>query len=77
MRFEFALVLIVVGLPGAVWPYEVARFGEQIDAIGSKRAASEVKPTDWNVTITRLIGGGMVAIGVTILLVVAWDVLIA
>jgi MFS family permease len=32
-RFDATtIVLLVFGLPGAIWPYEIARFGEQWDA---------------------------------------------
>lgn len=59
-----AVVLLVFGLPGAVWPYKYARFEERIDAIGSKRSWSEVEPADWKVRLTRVIGTAMVIGGV-------------
>lgn len=60
-------LIIAFGLVGAVWPYEVARFEEQIDAIGSKRSASEVEPADWKVYLTRIFGAGFVLLGVLVL----------
>lgn len=64
-----AFVLLLFGLPGAVWPYEMARFEERIDSIGSKRAWSEVEPADWKVALTRVVGVGMVLVGLLGLLV--------
>lgn len=58
-----AAILILFGLPGAVWPYGVARFEEMVDSIGSKRSMYDVEPADWKVTITRIVGVGMVLIG--------------
>ncbi len=58
------LFLLLFGLPGAVFPYELARLGEQIDAIGSTTPAEEVEPADWNVTLTRMICIVMAAFGV-------------
>lgn len=63
-----SIMLIAFGLPGAIWPYKLARFGEQLDAIGSKRSWSEVEPADWNVALTRIIGLAFVTFGVVGLL---------
>lgn len=76
MKLDVALFLLVFGLPGAIWPYRIARFGEQIDAIGSTREESEVEPADWNVMLTRIAGVGMVAGAVVLLFEVAWIALI-
>lgn len=57
------IIMVIVGLPGAIWPYKLSRFGEQIDAIGSKRSWSEVEPADWKVGLTRFSGIGMVIVG--------------
>jgi len=59
-----ALILILFGLPGAVFPYKIAKFGEMLDAIGSKRRSSEVEPAGWNVTLTRIGSLAMVLVGV-------------
>ena len=56
-------VLLVFGLPGAVWPERVATFEEQLDSIGSRRSWSEVEPTDWKVGFTRASGILMTVIG--------------
>lgn len=50
------LFLLLGGLLGALWPYKVAKFGEQWDSIGSKRSWSSVEPADWNVMLTRGLG---------------------
>jgi hypothetical protein len=64
MDVGVALILLLFGLPGTVWPYKTARLGEQFDSIGSKRSWSEVEPADWKVTLTRVVGVVMVLIGV-------------
>jgi hypothetical protein len=46
---------LAAGLHGVLRPYKTAKFGEQLDAIGSKRAAQRVEPADWNVTLTRVV----------------------
>lgn len=51
-------LIIGFGLLGALRPYEVARFEESVDAIGSKRSSSEVEPAEWKVAVTR--GTGMI-----------------
>lgn len=38
--------LLFLGAISAIWSYETAKFGEQLDAIGSKRRMSEVEPAD-------------------------------
>lgn len=48
----------------AAWPYRLARFGERLDAIGSKRSWSEVEPAGWKVLVTRIAGVGIILIGV-------------
>ncbi|GAB3679433.1 hypothetical protein GCM10028857_00810 [Salinarchaeum chitinilyticum] len=60
--------LLAFGLAAVIWPYEIARFEERIDAIGSKRSWSEVEPADWRVTLTRGIGVVFVLIGFGFLL---------
>ena len=44
--------------------YGFARFGEQLDAIGSKRRASEVEPAEWKVGLTKVTGVVLALIGV-------------
>jgi hypothetical protein len=50
------------------YAYEITRFQEQIDAIGSTTRSSEVEPADWNVALTKGIGVLFAAIGVVWLL---------
>lgn len=57
----------VLGLPALIWPYESAKLGEQLDAIGSSRRMAEVEPAGWKVSLTKfmgiaLSGGGVVAV---------------
>ena len=61
-------LLVGFGLLGAVWPHRVAHFEEQLDAIGSKRSASEVDPAEWKVTLTRGIGVVLALFGVAVFL---------
>ena len=63
-----ALLLVLFGIPGAVFPYRMARIEERMDLIGSKRAWSEVEPAEWKVLLTRVVGVGMSFVGVIILL---------
>lgn len=56
-------LLLVFGIPAAIWPYQLARFEEQLDSIGSKRSWSEVEPADWKVLLTRIMGAGMTLFG--------------
>lgn len=60
------LVLGPVVLLGGVAIYryarEISRFQEQIDAIGSKTPKHEIEPADWNVALTKVLGG-FVAVG--------------
>ena len=68
MNGGLALLLVLLGIPGAAFPYRVARFEERMDSIGSKRAWSEVEPAEWKVLLTRVVGAGMLFVGVIILL---------
>ncbi|WP_135820153.1 hypothetical protein [Halostella litorea] len=58
-----AFFLLVFGIPGAIWPYKLARFEEQLDSIGSKRSWDKVEPADWKVSLTRIVGVGMALFG--------------
>ncbi|WP_338729171.1 hypothetical protein [Haladaptatus sp. DJG-WS-42] len=57
------IFLLLAGLPAALWPYRLARLGEQVDAIGSTTPLAGVEPADWNVLLTRVIGVGMILVG--------------
>ncbi|KAB1187157.1 MULTISPECIES: hypothetical protein [Haloferax] len=65
--FVVGVGFLAIGLSGAVKPYQVTRFLEQLDAIGSKTSWDEVEPADWNVTLTRFGGIFMTALGVAYL----------
>lgn len=60
-------LVLAVGLVCALRPYAVARFEEQIDAIGSTRSLSEVEPAGWKVTLTRVLGIGIALFGTLVL----------
>ena len=64
----FILSLLVAGVPCALWPYRMARLGEQFDAVGSKTPQSEVEPAGWNVMLTRVVGVAMTLTGLMMLL---------
>lgn len=53
----------LLGLAMAVAPYRVARFQEQLDAIGSTRRREAVEPADWNVQLNRILGVVVVLFG--------------
>ena len=61
-------LIVAFGLVNVVWPYKVARFEEQLDAIGSKRSWDEVEPAEWKVTLTRGIGVVIALFGVAVFL---------
>jgi len=50
----------------AIKPYELSRFEERLDAIGSKRSWSEVEPADWTVALTRVFGVGITLFGLLV-----------
>jgi len=64
-RIVLGALMLIVGGAAVVSPYEVARFEEMIDAIGSTRRASEIEPADWKVTVTRIAGGVLVLVGLS------------
>lgn len=62
---------ILVSLLGGVMmarPRQVARFQEQMDAIGSKRRLADVEPADWNVSLNRLGGAIILLVGIVAIL---------
>ncbi|WP_247729358.1 hypothetical protein [Halovivax limisalsi] len=63
MVLGLGILLLVIGVPTAVWPYEIARFEEQLDSIGSKRSWSDVEPADWKVALNKYLGIGMAGFG--------------
>ena len=63
----FGLLFLVFGGVGVVYPRPVARFGEQLDAIGSTTSMDEVEPTDWNVVLTRVVSVVFVLFGLGLL----------
>ncbi|WP_256297386.1 hypothetical protein [Haloarchaeobius salinus] len=56
-------VVAVFGVVGYRYAYELSRFSEQLDAIGSKRAAAEVEPADWKVALERGVSGLLAIVG--------------
>jgi hypothetical protein len=61
-----AVLLVVFGVPSVVWPYELARVSEQLDSVGSTRRWEDVEPAGWKVTLTRVSGAAMVAVGLVL-----------
>lgn len=63
------LVLLVGGTVGYRYAYELARFGERVDSIGSTTQWNEVEPAHWNVYLNKVIAvtaaliGGLVLLG--------------
>jgi hypothetical protein len=64
----FGVLLILIGGVNVRFARGMARFSEQLDAIGSKRRWSEVEPADWKVMLTRISGVALVVIGFGLLL---------
>jgi len=60
------LLMILLGGVMALRPYDVARFNEQVDAIGSTRRFSDVEPADWNVLLHRISGGLVLLVAVLV-----------
>ena len=69
METILGVLLLITGVPAAIWPYKFARVNEQIDAIGSKRPAYAVEPADWNVRLTRIVGIVLVIAGAWLLII--------
>lgn len=57
------IVVLLFGLPMAIWPYRIAKVKEMLDAIGSTRSSARVEPAGWYVTLTRIFGVGMSLLG--------------
>jgi hypothetical protein len=64
----FGVFLIIVGGVNVKFARGMARFSEQLDAIGSKRRWSEVEPAEWKVVLTRISGVVLLVIGSGMLL---------
>lgn len=58
----WAVLLVVIGIPLACWPYRVTLLHETIDAIG-RRSAGPVEPADWYVSLTRVGGIAFLLVG--------------
>lgn len=67
-RVILGVILVGLGLAAAVWPYRVAKIDETLDAIGRK-PAGPVEPAGWSVTVTRLVGVGIVVAGLWLVVV--------
>lgn len=62
-----SVLFVAFGLPAAVYARRIARFNEQLDAIGSTRSGT-VEPAGWHVALTRISGVVLVSAGVAGLL---------
>ncbi|SIR98666.1 hypothetical protein SAMN05421858_4998 [Haladaptatus litoreus] len=65
--------LIGLGLFGMRYAYQLTRFGEQIDAIGSKQRFSDVEPAEWNVSLSRALSLIVVLTGIVIIILALID----
>ncbi|WP_132061429.1 hypothetical protein [Halorussus amylolyticus] len=63
------LVLFVGGAVGARYAHVLAKWDEQMDAIGSKRRLSEVEPAMWKVTFVLLSCAASALVGALLLVV--------
>lgn len=64
-----AVLAALVGGLGYRYAYGLARFGEQVDAIGSTTRPEEVEPAGWKVFLTKLLFGATAVAGLVWLLV--------
>lgn len=62
-----SLLLVGIGVPSVVLPYQLTRLSEQFDAIGSTRRLRGVEPAAWNVWLTRAFGTAMLIAAVWLL----------
>jgi hypothetical protein len=65
------LAIVAAGILSIRYAYEITRFEERIDAIGSKRDRSEIEPAEWNVAMTVRMAQGAIIVGTAIFLL-AW-----
>lgn len=56
--------IVLLGVLSVLYPYEISRLEEAIDAIGSTRSLDDVEPATWKVTLTRIVGFVLVLFGV-------------
>lgn len=68
METIIGVMLLIPGIPAAIWPYKFARFNEQINAIRTTTPGYAVEPADWWVKLTRILGIVLVVVGVWLLL---------
>jgi len=61
--WALAIICLVFGPPLALRPYDVARFGEAMDAIGRK-PSGPVEPTEAKVRLTKGVGVALTLAGV-------------
>ena len=57
-----SILLILIGIPFTLWPYQVTKIYEIVDAIG-RSPSGPVEPADWYVTLTRISGILFLGIG--------------
>ncbi|PSP26729.1 hypothetical protein BRC65_09830 [Halobacteriales archaeon QH_2_65_14] len=62
------VLLMVAGVRSMVRPYELGKFDEQIDAVGSTRPVPDVEPADWKVALHRYGGAAITVAGAVSLL---------
>ncbi len=63
----FGAFLLGSGALFALYPYRLARFSEQLDAIGSTTRLSEVEPAGWKVSLNRIGGVTCALVGALVL----------
>ena len=64
----FGLILLVVGVFGYRYAYELSRLNERIDSIGSTTPWDEVEPANWSVLLSQVSSIIVVGVGVLMLL---------
>ncbi|ODR83424.1 hypothetical protein BG842_18590 [Haladaptatus sp. W1] len=63
---------LALGALGVRYGYQIARFSEQADAIGSTTPMGEVEPAGWKVIVTQLGFGLLGALGILMVILAVW-----
>lgn len=64
LAFLVFLLFLLWGVLTVVYPYEFAKFQQQLRAIGSTRLLEDVEPENWYVQLERALGVFLILISV-------------
>jgi len=63
----FGVICVLLGLPGALWPYKWALLQVRMNTVYSKTDPSTVEPADSLVSRTRPIGIALIVLGLLLI----------